>query len=70
MVDKFQVECYDCGKFGYYFWECNFKNNVEEVKFVKEFLEFLIFYIFMDCLNSVNNIWYFDNGISNYMNGD
>ncbi|KAL4353370.1 hypothetical protein GQ457_06G022260 [Hibiscus cannabinus] len=71
--NKFQVQCYNCNKYGHYIYECRSAPKNEERIHVaaaeEENEESHVFLSYKGNKESKKNIWYLDNCASNHMCG-
>jgi hypothetical protein len=69
VFDKSTIECYNCGDFGHYQWECSKTLGDQKAHYVETREEMLLMAHISSQDDAAQHIWFLDSGCSNHMCG-
>jgi hypothetical protein len=69
VFDKSTIECYNCGDFGHYQWECSKTLGDQKAHYVETREEMLLMTHISSQDDAAQHIWFLDSGCSNHMCG-
>jgi hypothetical protein len=69
VFDKSTIECYNCGDFGHYQWECSKTPGDQKAHYVETREEMLLMAHISSQDDAAQHIWFLDSGCSNHMCG-